>query len=92
MLLSQDNGLAPLKYHAYRVKDVGVDTRVSERVTLFHVNPSDFLVESLAGTALERPIEAVDGSNSHCRYFRSAAPPSRLSRFFNRVAEGVSAF
>ena len=92
MLLPQDNGATLLKYHAYRVKDVGLNTRISERVTLFHVNPSEFLVEPLAGTVLERPIEAVDGSNSHCRYFRSAAPPSRLSRFFNRVAEGVSAF
>ena len=35
---------------------------------------------------------AASGLHSHCRYCRSAAPPSRFSWVFNGDAEGVSAF
>ena len=50
----------PLKYHAYRVKELG---NTLEAATLFHVSPSDFLVEPLSGTALERPTIAEAGGH-----------------------------
>ena len=62
-IMTPDAGTAkPLKYHAYRVKELG-NTPV-EAVTLFHVSPSDFLVEPLTGgPALERPTKAEAGGH-----------------------------
>ena len=60
-IVMPDVGTAkPLKFHAYRVKELG---NTLEAVTLFHVSPSDFLVEPLSGTALERPTIAEAGGH-----------------------------